>query len=70
MNGSGKPDIPTRLEELDHLLTVKGLATTLSISPSNLYELCKSKRIPHLIVGGAIRFDPVITAHWLRNSLV
>ena len=61
-------DLPTRIEQRNHALTVKELAALLSVSPSNLYALCARNRAPHFLFGGSIRFDPVITARWLRHN--
>jgi excisionase family DNA binding protein len=63
-------DTPTKIEQMDHLLTVKELATILNISRSNLYVLCKSKGTPYITLGGAIRFDPVTLASWLRGKSI
>jgi len=60
-------DIPTYIESFNHALTVGELAPILSISMSNLYGKCHRQSIPHTLIGGAIRFDPHLTAEWLRS---
>ena len=46
------------------------LAELLGCSGKHIYALAKSGRMPHLRIGGMIRFDPRITASWLRERSI
>jgi len=46
------------------------LAELLGCSGKHIYALAKTGRMPHLRIGGMIRFDPRITANWLRERSV
>jgi excisionase family DNA binding protein len=46
------------------------LAELLGCSGKHIYALAKSGRIPHLRIGGMIRFDPGATAAWLRERFI
>jgi excisionase family DNA binding protein len=46
------------------------LAELLGCSGKHIYALAKSGRIPHLRIGGMIRFDPGITGAWLRERSI
>jgi excisionase family DNA binding protein len=46
------------------------LAELLGCSGKHIYALAKSGRIPHLRIGGMIRFDPGITGAWLRERCI
>ena len=56
-----------RIDAIGHALTVKELASMLSISATNLYNQARAGRIPSLRIAGSIRFDPHLTAVWLRD---
>lgn len=40
------------------LVNVGDLARILSVHPQTVYRLAREKKIPHIVVGGSIRFDP------------
>jgi len=46
------------------------LAELLGCSGKHIYALAKTGRMPHLRIGGMIRFDPRVTANWLRERSV
>lgn len=46
------------------------LAELLGCSGKHIYALAKSGRMPHLRIGGMIRFDPRATAEWLRERVI
>jgi excisionase family DNA binding protein len=46
------------------------LAELLGCSGKHIYALAETGRMPHLRIGGMIRFDPRITAAWLRERSV
>jgi excisionase family DNA binding protein len=49
------------------LWTAEDLAEVLALSRKHIYKLSKGGRIPHIRMGGAIRFDPEATAQWLED---
>lgn len=65
----GPRSIADRIEAMDHALKVKELAPLLSWSPALVYERARSGRMGRGVIraGGTIRFDPVLTAQWLRS---
>jgi hypothetical protein len=62
--------IADRIEAMDHALTARELARMLSCSIGALYTGARAGRIPHLRIAGSIRFDPTLTAQWVRSSVV
>jgi excisionase family DNA binding protein len=46
------------------------LAELLGCSGKHIYALAKTGRMPHLRIGGMIRFDPRVTADWLRERSI
>ena len=59
--------IATTIERWGRMLTVKELAQLLAESPKTVYARVKRGSQPATLVGSAIRFDPVLTAEWLRS---
>jgi hypothetical protein len=61
--------IADRIEAMDHALRVKELAVLLSWSPTLLYQRARSGRMGRAVIrmGGTVRFDPALTAQWLRS---
>jgi hypothetical protein len=61
--------IADRIEAMDHALRVKELASILSWSPALVYTRARSGRMGRAVIrsGGTIRFDPALTAQWLRS---
>jgi hypothetical protein len=58
-----------RIEAMDHALKVKELAAILSWSPTLLYNRARTGCMGRAVirVGGTVRFDPWLTAQWLRS---
>lgn len=59
-------DLASRIASRKSAWTVDDLALLLEMSPKTLYKMAKSGNIPAIRIGGMIRFDPVLTAEWLR----
>ena len=60
-------DLAGRIAARKSAWTVGDLARLLEMSPKTLYKMVKSENIPAIrIKGMMIRFDPVLTAEWLR----
>lgn len=51
-------------------LTVEQLAELLQCSKKALYKMVRSGTLPSFRVGTMVRFDPAITAQWLRSRSV
>jgi excisionase family DNA binding protein len=54
MNANTAPDVPTE----DVLWTVAEVAAYLRVSRSWVYHRLESGLLPHIRVGGLVRFDP------------
>jgi hypothetical protein len=63
---SDHPDLASRIEARKSAWTAENLALLLEMSPKTLYKMAKSERIPAVRIDGMIRFDPALTAEWLR----
>lgn len=61
-----KLDLASRIEAKNSAWTAEDLADLLEVSPKTLYKMANSGRIPVIRIVGMIRFDPVLTADWLR----
>jgi excisionase family DNA binding protein len=48
--------------------TAEELAEILNLSRKHIYKLAKHGRMPHTRYGGAVRFDPHITACWMESK--
>lgn len=48
-------------------LTVRELAAILNFSGRTIYDWVKQGRIPAMRFGSSLRFDPKVTAEWLRE---
>ena len=57
------PDVPP-------LLDVAEMARWLRLTPKGVYGLIESGRIPHVKVGGRIRFEREAVLRWLGKSRV
>src|SRR5581483_11836507 len=58
------------LEKRTTALTVSDIAEVLHVSARQVYSLAASNKIPHMRVGGSIRFDPSEFAAWLRQKMI
>jgi excisionase family DNA binding protein len=61
-------DIPTQIEKRRTALSVAELATLLGLSAKTIYDLVSRGHIPYYRIAGSIRFDPALTAAWLRSQ--
>ena len=50
------------------LLTPEQLAEFLQLKKSTIYYLTKQKKIPHLKIGRAVRFDAAEIEAWVKSS--
>jgi len=50
------------------LFDVRAAAQLLSVSTRTVYELVARGELPHVRVGGQIRFVPSALEEWLRNG--
>jgi excisionase family DNA binding protein len=50
------------------MLTVAELANLLNVSQRLIYQLVQSGNLPHLRIGAAVRFDPLVTVDWLDHA--
>ena len=62
----GQLDLASRIEAKASAWTVEALADLLEVSPKTLYKMANSGRIPVIQIAGMLRFDPILTAEWLR----
>jgi hypothetical protein len=58
--------IADTIEGFGRMLTVKELAPLLGESPKTLYARVKRGAQPAVLLGSAVKFDPYVTAEWLR----
>jgi predicted DNA-binding transcriptional regulator AlpA len=59
--------IADTIERYGRMLTVKEVAHLLAESPKTTYARVKRGSQPATQIGGAIKFDPFVTAKWLRS---
>jgi excisionase family DNA binding protein len=52
------------------LLRPADLAAMLQVTTAHVYRLARQRRVPHLKVGGSLRFDPAAIAFWLKRQEV
>ena len=62
------PAGPETSDGLPMLLTARGAADTLAISPRKLWELTKGGSIPCVRIGRAIRYDPGDLRDWIGRQ--
>ena len=63
-------ELITIIEKRESAWSASDLAKLLGCSDKHIYSLAKSGRMPHLRIGGVIRFDPGATAAWLRERYI
>jgi hypothetical protein len=51
-----------------HALTANELSKILAVSHVTIFKQAKVGRIPSFRIGTCVRFDPKITAEWLRKQ--
>jgi hypothetical protein len=60
--------IADTIERFGRMLTVKDLAMLTSESPKTIYARAQRGTQPASRIGSSIRFDPYLTAEWLRSQ--
>ncbi|MFQ5834579.1 MAG: helix-turn-helix domain-containing protein [bacterium] len=53
---------------MEELLTIQELSKILKISPKTIYRLVHEDSIPHLKIGGSIRFNQRQIEVWLQRK--
>ena len=56
--------------EEDELLTVQEICDLLKVRKTYIYSLTHSKKIPHMKLGGLLRFSKSAIDEWLRSREV
>lgn len=64
------PNIVAQIENRSGAWSAPELAELLGCTGKHIYAPAKSGRMPHLRIGGMVRFDPATTAEWLRNRYI
>lgn len=67
---SVSPNIVALIESRAEAWSARELANLIGCTGKHIYALAKSGRMPHLRIGGMVRFDPATTAEWLRQRYV
>lgn len=62
-NGGSGPDLLT-----EPLLTTEEAARLLRVPKSTLYELVRSRHLPHVRVGRGLRFTRADLASWVQQN--
>lgn len=60
----------TMSAEEDKLLTVQEMCSLLKVPKTYIYSLTHSKKIPHMKLGGLLRFRKSAIDEWLRSREV
>jgi DNA-directed RNA polymerase subunit F len=60
-------DLASIIESKRRAWTAEGLAELLEVSTKTIYKEAKSGRLSVIRIGGILRFDPKLTAAWLRS---
>ena len=61
-------DLPSRIAKSKKALSVTDLSGFIGISTKKIYELVEKRSIPSYRIAGSIKFDPKLTADWLRSQ--
>jgi excisionase family DNA binding protein len=51
----------------EKLMTIKQVAKELTISPKTVYGWVERREVPHLRIGGAIRFAPEVVRGLVKS---
>jgi excisionase family DNA binding protein len=62
---SGPYNILIALRSIRRLMTVDEVAELLTNSACTIYRMVRRNEIPHLMIGGSLRFDPSAFEAWL-----
>ena len=63
-------DLASRIEQTPHALKVQHLRDLLELGKTTMYDMVTADDIPYYRIRGSIRFDPALTANWLRKKLI
>jgi excisionase family DNA binding protein len=55
-----------RLEARSDLMSVNELAEIIGSHAQTIYKWTRQHKLPYVRVGGRLKFDPIVTAGWLR----
>lgn len=66
-DGTAPRTLIQQLEERTTAMSVKELATLLSVGPNSIYDIIKAGRLPCIRIGTTVRLDPKEVADWLRR---
>ena len=64
------PNIVVLIESRAEAWSARELAKLIGCTGKHIYAMAKSGRMPHLRIGGMVRFDPATTAEWLRQRYI
>jgi excisionase family DNA binding protein len=64
------PNIVALIEGRSEAWSARELAKLIGCTGKHIYAMAKSGRMPHLRIGGMVRFDPAATAAWLRARYI
>jgi excisionase family DNA binding protein len=64
------PNIVALIEGRSEAWSARELAKLIGCTGKHIYALAKNGRMPHLRIGGMVRFDPATTAEWLRQRYI
>ena len=61
-------DLIAILERRSGMMRAAELADFLGFSPTQVYRMSEQSSIPHVRLGGSIRYDPRAISRWLRSK--
>ena len=53
---------------MSQLITIEQPAQQTGLSVHTLRKMCSQRRIPHVKLGGAVRFDPGELDKWIKQN--
>lgn len=62
------PNQSSPLKTIPTLMTVEDVASYLKVAVQSVYRWASQEKIPHLKVGGSLRFDPNEIQEWLNKK--
>lgn len=65
---SGPYNVLIALRSFRHLMTVDEVAELLTNSTCTVYRMVRQNEIPHVMIGGSLRFDPSALEAWLAKK--
>lgn len=60
--------LPAKSEPIETLLTVEDLCALMRVSKATVYNWVQLRKIPHMRVGGLLRFDAGAIRSWLGRQ--